>query len=374
MPCVNGEKPSAADGAFLRCIIVSGHRRRAALELLVKEGKDKFASVPCIREANAGSAALQELRLIYANSDTRRMTSAEISKQAERVEALLYQLKEEGMDFPGRMRDHVAEACKVSKSKLARLKVIRDNLDKGLKKHYEKGDLSESAAYALAHQPVKIQRAVFDYKCTGKNDTKYLRDWEVDSFAKVYTAITEQKCKKCESGKCEHGAALLGKIYDDSYGYKPCEYAKCCKYNQKTSVRKFELMLAANFRPGDVVGTVTYDDSSLPQDRKTAERRFRYFRQKLAAHYKARGVEMVVFWSTEHKHGDSRWHHHFIIPSTGDDYDAIRAAWIYGNDIELKPLRVDKDKNYANCCAVWRAWRCYRGRDIWNYSIQAPAC
>lgn len=144
------------------------------------------------------------------------------------------------------------------------------------------------------------------------------------------------------------------------------------KYNQKTSVRKFELMLAANFHPGDVVGTVTYDENFLPEDRKTADRRFRYFRQKLAAHYRARGVELVVFWSTEHKHGDGRWHHHFILPSTGDDYDAIRAAWIYGDDIELKPLQVDKQKNYATLAAYYaKESRERLGLRSWSYTRNA---
>ena len=209
-----------------RLIIVSGHRRRAALELLVGEGKAQFAQVPCIREASDQSAALQELRLIYANSDTRKLTSPELSKQAERVEALLYQLKEEGMDFPGRMRDHVAEACKVSKSKLARLKVIREKLDKPFYQLYEKGTIAESVAYALAQQPVEIQRAVHDYKCVGKNGAKYLREWEVDNVAENYKKITERTCKF--GGACSHGAALLGKIYDSSYSYKPCEHVKCC--------------------------------------------------------------------------------------------------------------------------------------------------
>ena len=40
------------------------------------------------------------------------------------------------------------------------------------------------------------------------------------------------------------------------------------------------------------------------------------------------------------------------MPSTGDDYDAIRAAWIYGGDIELKPLRVDKEKNYKTLAVI----------------------
>lgn len=144
------------------------------------------------------------------------------------------------------------------------------------------------------------------------------------------------------------------------------------KYNQKTSVRKFELMLAANFRPGDVVGTVTYSNDSLPADRKTAERRFRYFRQKLAAHYKAHGVELIMFWSTEHKHGDGRWHHHFILPSTGNDYDAIRTAWIYGCDIELKPLQVDGKKNYATLAAYYaKESRERLGLRAWSYTRNA---
>lgn len=216
-----------------RLIIVSGHRRRAALELLVGDGKTQFAQVPCIREAGDQSAALQELRLIYANSDTRKLTSPELSKQAERVEALLYQLKEEGMDFPGRMRDHVAEACKVSKSKLARLKVIREKLDESFLSAYQDGTIAESVAYALAQQPVEIQRAVHDYKCTGKNGAKYLREWQVESVAETYKGITGQKCKM--GGQCIHAGNLLEKIYDDTNSYKPCEYRKCCNECERLS-------------------------------------------------------------------------------------------------------------------------------------------
>lgn len=207
-------------------MLVSGHRRRAALELLVKDGNTKFAEVPCIKEEPAGSAALQELRLIYSNSDTRKISSAELGKQAERVEFLLYQLKEEGVEFPGRMRDHVAEACKVSKTKLARLKVIRENLDKPFIKLYEKNRLKESTAYALAQQPVEIQRAVYQYKCTGKYGHESLFEYEVKHVVSLYKAITEQKCPN--GGGCDHASSLLGKIFDDSYSYKPCEYSKCC--------------------------------------------------------------------------------------------------------------------------------------------------
>ena len=84
-------RPGAGEGSY---IIVSGHRRHAALTQLTSESPElfkRFSQVPCIVERPSGQtseveAMLQELKLIYGNSDTRRMSSADISKQAERVD------------------------------------------------------------------------------------------------------------------------------------------------------------------------------------------------------------------------------------------------------------------------------------------------
>lgn len=141
--------------------IVSGHRRRAAIRKLVDEGREDLRAVHCIVETVECSEAMQELRLIYANSDTRKMSSADLSRQAERVEALLYRLKEEGYEFPGRMRDHVAQACQTTKSKLSRLKVIRDKLHPQLMADWNDGRLSEAVAYRIAQEPEQIQNQLF---------------------------------------------------------------------------------------------------------------------------------------------------------------------------------------------------------------------
>lgn len=141
--------------------IVSGHRRRAAIQKLVDEGREDLRSVHCIVETVECSEAMQELRLIYANSDTRKMSSADLSRQAERVEALLYQLKEEGFEFPGRMRDHVAQACQTTKSKLSRLKVIRERLHPHLLGEWEAGRISDAVAYRIAKEDTRIQNQLF---------------------------------------------------------------------------------------------------------------------------------------------------------------------------------------------------------------------
>ena len=183
--------------------IVSGHRRRAAIRKLVEAGRDDLRKVACIREQPATSSALQELRLIYANSDTRRMSAADVSKQVERVEALLYQLKEEGYEFPGRMRDHVAEACKVSKSKLARLKVIRENLEACWMPAFEESVLGESCAYALAQMPGEHQHAIWEYWTGHGKPIKQLYEGTVKNYGTHFAKLEKLKCSKCE-GVCEN--------------------------------------------------------------------------------------------------------------------------------------------------------------------------
>lgn len=158
----NGEEPG-------RYTVISGHRRLAAIQLL-QDGEDDSAhmfdrGVPCIVDLGSlgiipGSElakALQELKLIYANSATRVLNAAEISKQAERIEALLYTMKNQGMTFPGRMRQHVAKICQVSQTKIARLHAIRENLQPELLERFDQGELNESVAYRISQESNAVQ-------------------------------------------------------------------------------------------------------------------------------------------------------------------------------------------------------------------------
>ena len=210
-----------------RVIIVSGHRRRAAIEKLVQEGREDLKEVPCIRETADGSDALRELRLIYANSDTRRMSSADIIKQVERVQALLYQLKEEGIEFPGRMRDHVAEACKISKSKISRLKVIRDKLNPIWQPSFEAGALNESVAYALAQLPQEHQRIIYLKKeQRGGDPAAQVYEYQVSEVGKRLAKLDELTCPG-DGGACMNcGNKHVKIVFAGTYEYVPC--TGCC--------------------------------------------------------------------------------------------------------------------------------------------------
>lgn len=211
-----------------RVIIVSGHRRHAALRKLVDEGREDLYDVPCILEKSTGSAALQELRLIYANSDTRKMTSADINKQAERIERLLYQLKEEGYEFPGRMRDHVAECCKVSKTKLARLKMIRNKLHENWQPAYQADKLNESDAYALSRLPVEDQLTIWSALTEAGKDLRKLSEWQIKEISKRFNRIAEFAAsdKGCTKGCGNLGNKRMKATLLDYCSAFYCD--KCC--------------------------------------------------------------------------------------------------------------------------------------------------
>ena len=212
-----------------RYTVVSGHRRRAACMLIRDGGNPMFdKGVPSIIERGDVSRELQELRLIFANSSTRVLTGAELSRQAERVTELLYQLSEQGVKFEGRMRDHVAEAVHTSKSRIGRLHAIRENLDKPLLKMFDTGKMNETVAYALARQPVEVQRQICDAYVLPDRKLEHMTANFVTEYAEKAKELAAKKCKINKGGLCINQEKILEKCFDGTWSYKPCKQGKRC--------------------------------------------------------------------------------------------------------------------------------------------------
>ena len=211
---------TAGDGG--RYTVLSGHRRRAAIRKLVEEdGREDLRRVPCLVRVYK-SQALAELQLIMANSTARVLNSAEVMHQAKRMEELLYQLKEEGYSFPGRMRDQVAEACHVSASKLARLKVINARLCSEYMELFNQDKLPEQVAYGLSKLPQDFQRRIFGAT----------KGYPVASVVEQLTTAYKngarwEPCLTCPDGKaCARGDVFLR--HDCENWHDMCLGEKCC--------------------------------------------------------------------------------------------------------------------------------------------------
>lgn len=259
------------DGENGHVVVISGHRRRAAC-MLIADGSEMFKNgVPCIRELRSGSSSLQELRLIYANSSTRVLTSAEISRQAERVEALLYQLKEEGYEFPGRMRDHVAQACNVSKTKLARLHAIRENLCKGFLEQFDAGILSEAAAYELQKLPAEAQEALANEKwLKKKRGISYSNAQEAAQKFEGY-GKKELTCPDGSPCHLDPLARLKYTVYAQ-YGYYSCS-GGCCLNCYRRDDCKFKCDNAVAKDKADAAERRDAEAARKREEKRTQEKR-----------------------------------------------------------------------------------------------------
>lgn len=218
-------KHPEAEGRYL---IVSGHRRRAAVELLAKDEPERWAEVACIVQQAAASPALQQLQLIYANSGTRKLSGHDLSEQAVQVEKLLYQLQEEGHEFPGRMRDHVAKVMQTTNTKLATLKKIREHLAECWMPLYKKGKLPENTAYELAKIPYEDQQVLFEVRMSNDPRLGSFRADDAKFFSKECKGIEKLKCKHGSSdGKCQNVKNKKKRAAALHY-YSTCYCTKCC--------------------------------------------------------------------------------------------------------------------------------------------------
>lgn len=109
--------------------------------------------------------------------------------------------------------------------------------------------------------------------------------------------------------------------------------------NLRHSRLRLELLLAANFGPRDLFVTLTFDDDHLPGTREGVRRRVRAFVRELRKARRIRGASLRYAYALEGKHGDKRFHAHFVLNSTGPiDLDDVAALWPHGS-VDVKRLR-----------------------------------
>lgn len=146
--------------------LISGHRRLRALRYLRDsrpDGREKYATVPCVIYEDPLDADREELMIIHANAQ-RIKSGVELTEEAEKTTEILTRMKKNGVELPGRMRDRVAEALKVSSTRLARLEAIKNNLTyPGWQRAWEKQEINEAVAYRLSQLDCSQQMNAADW-------------------------------------------------------------------------------------------------------------------------------------------------------------------------------------------------------------------
>jgi|GEM_PF-6299499 len=117
--------------------VISGHRRRQAIIMLINDGRINSRFVPCyINPAKTADEEMQDL--IMLNATSRVISDAEMIKQYEHLKAILEKKKANGESV--RVREKIAEILNISNGKVAMIEAVVNNSE--TKKAVESGGTS----------------------------------------------------------------------------------------------------------------------------------------------------------------------------------------------------------------------------------------
>ena len=166
--------------------IISGHRRRAAVQWLIDNGENISRFLPCLVQ-NYTDEDDKMLDLILMNVSARQLSDPELWKSYETIDKILKEKKAKGEYF-GRIRDDIAKHLGVSSAQVGKMQNIEKNAIEPVKEAIASGDLSISTANEIAKLDKAEQSNIRDLsKVQPKDikkksvDTNIIEDDDVDT-------------------------------------------------------------------------------------------------------------------------------------------------------------------------------------------------
>lgn len=149
--------------------IISGHRRKAAVQYLLDQGENVSRFLPCLVQEYADDAD-RMLDIVLMNVSARQISDAEMWKSYEIVDKILQDKKSAGEKF-GRVREKLAEILGVSPAQVGKMQNVDKNAIPAVKEAVESGDISISTASEIAKMDVEDQVELLEQ--TGFEDIKH---------------------------------------------------------------------------------------------------------------------------------------------------------------------------------------------------------
>lgn len=150
--------------------IISGHRRRAAVQYLIDKGENISHYLPCLVQDYADEDD-KMLDLILMNVSARQISDQELWKCYETLDKILKEKKDKG-EYYGRLRDDIAKALGVSASQVGKMQNVDKNAIETVKEAVASGELSISTANEIAKLDKEEQSKITDLSKIQPKDVK----------------------------------------------------------------------------------------------------------------------------------------------------------------------------------------------------------
>ena len=176
--------------------IIAGERRWLALKMLVEKGYKEFEMATC-KLTTPQDSDEEQVEIIIANA-YRIKSVKDLIEEEQRLKASLERIKAAGGTIKGydlqsgRLRDVIATMLKTSKTKIAQMESVSNNLIPEFREELTKERLTFSAAYELSGMSAEEQReALGKYMETGELSYKEVKGMKEAKAAGETTAEQE---------------------------------------------------------------------------------------------------------------------------------------------------------------------------------------
>lgn len=196
--------------------IISGHRRRAAVQYLLDRGENISRYLPCLVQDYQDEES-KMLDLILMNVSARQISDAELWQCFEVIDRILQAKKEKGEHF-GRVREQIAETLGVSPAQVGKLQNVERNAIDAVKEAVSAGEISISTANEIAKLDTELQEqlAQGDLSAVKHKDVKKKQavskttDSPITTYPADHTEV--DTCINSYDTDCESEEALLDTV------------------------------------------------------------------------------------------------------------------------------------------------------------------
>lgn len=169
--------------------IISGHRRKAAVQYLLDNGKNISRYLPCLVQTYQDEDQ-KLLDLILMNISARAISDAELVQCYEIVDGIFKRKKETGEKF-GRVREKLAEVLGVSPAQVGKIQNVENHAVPEVMEAVRNGDISLSTANQLAKFSEEKQQEYVD------KDLKTVKNKELEKELKKLFGKDTKKVDTC---------------------------------------------------------------------------------------------------------------------------------------------------------------------------------
>ena len=155
--------------------LLSGHRRYAALQVLIQEGHQEFEKIPC-RYKDMGELQFR-MELLCGNTFNRQFSDYDLMMQAQEWKTILTEMRRNGdiiLEKGERIRDYVAQILGESQGKIGQLNAIYKSASEEVMEKFRDGEIGITSAYeASKPQPAeKVKPNTAEAENVSESDTK----------------------------------------------------------------------------------------------------------------------------------------------------------------------------------------------------------